>query len=78
MLPERSWRQCRALETKTSVPGSLRFIKRGRDALERSAEILGPDGMDGLMIYYTPQGAIDLVKGLKPVDPADWPADGEQ
>jgi hypothetical protein len=46
-------------ETKTSVPGSLRFIKRGRDAFERSAEILGPDG---LMIYYTPQGAIDLVK----------------
>ena len=62
-------------ETKTSVPGSLRFIKRGRDAFERSAEILGPDG---LMIYYTPQGAIDLVKWLKPVDPSDWPADGEQ
>ena len=51
---------------------------RSIEEIERSAEILGPDSMDGLMIYYTPQGAIDLVKGLKPVDPADRPADGEQ
>ena len=29
---------------------------RSIEEIERSAEILGPDSMDGLMIYYTPQG----------------------